>query len=609
MGFFGDIINLVLWLPVKMILQVLWGINETVNWLTQDLLDTILFGGNVSDWSKVLVPSTYYRMALIAIIFSLLVMVMTFLTHIFKDLDNSEDTPLSKKILKSVKGGIIGIIVIVFIPLIIWLMTKMSLGLQLGLNAAFGGESTNIADMLYNMGNPSWDGVMHASENGNYPFPPNIGEWNMLVEILGLSIVFIALLLVMVNLVVIIFTIFFYFVMTAWYSMLWIFDGGKRMREYMTAMMGNMLILCGMNLIFNIYSSLLGIMNTTLSNSTDMNSMVEMLLTLVISIAGAVFVLKGDEFISGFIGQNIPGVGHAKDALGLVMAGGAMAFGAARLAGKASIGKKNWARKKEAKAAGFKNARAYDRSLSGDGSSGAQGSPVGRGATSAGGERMGSQERAEMLRDERTRAVKQTYRKGGIFGAMGASLRGATATVAGSVLVGKSLFGGKATRMVARNEIKSNVGGVFGSVGRGLKNTGSNIAEMTGYKQSNLNVSNRKMEALSPKSYKDSYAKKIVEHYEGENGKINEAKKQKTVSHVGKYKYDNKRNIVGAKEHIQERKAQGKLNLTKRKMELKQEKLIMVQKKQHELLQARAEARIRKADKRGIDTSDFKNNE
>ncbi|WP_342274853.1 hypothetical protein [Spiroplasma endosymbiont of Cantharis lateralis] len=119
-------------------------------------------------------------------------------------------------------------------------------------------KNASIGDLLYNLGNPKWDGTI-VEMNGRYPSPSNLAEWNMVVQLLGLCIVFLCLLLVMINIVVNIFAIFFYFILTAFYALTSVFDQGARMKDYTKTMIANNLVICSSMLIFSVYCSLITI--------------------------------------------------------------------------------------------------------------------------------------------------------------------------------------------------------------------------------------------------------------------------------------------------------------------------------------------------------------
>ncbi len=469
MGMFQGLINYILWLPCKWILQLLNAVNDVVKYLATDLFESILFGNKVSDWNQVLIPSTYYRILIVAAVCWLIFLVSTFICHLKKDIIEHEETPITKKIMESLKYSTFSAILLIFIPLFVWILVKMTSVLTQGLMLAFGSKNTSIADLLYNMGNPNWDGKI-VEQNGIYPAPSNLTEWNMIVELVGLCIVFICLLLVMINIVTNTFATFFYFILTGFYALTAVFDQGARMKDYSKTIIANNFIICSTMVIFSVYSSLIQISFNSM-NKLGMNGFTKMLLQLALACGGGLFVVNGDQYVSRLVGENISGVSSAMQGLGAIKAGAMLAAGlgvaAMKMSKKGLMGRKN-----------FSNSLKNDLSGSQDSNNFAnnQSSEETSNETVQNGTHQNKMQQAKENFVKNRQQAMSKYQKGGILALAGLGVAAAFhGTKTAKNLVG-SFVGTKASRMMRREQLKEQTR----TLGKGLAKLGAKTLGVAG---------------------------------------------------------------------------------------------------------------------------------
>lgn len=473
MGFVMVIINTILWMPCLWLLQLLDVINQGMNYLTGDILEAILFGKKVTNFEDILLPAVYYRIGLFALFMWVIMFVGTILTYVLRDMSEMDDTPLGKKVAKAFKYSFIGMALFAFMPLAIWLIVKFSTWVMGGVNVAFGGESLNIANLLYNLGNPNWDGTI-VDKGGDFSIPSDIADWNMIVELFGIVVITICLVLVLINIILTTCVMFFYFICTAFFATTMVFDQGKRMKEYMQTTIANVLIITTSMFIFNVFGTLLGMLNTAL-NSLGIAGILKMLLGALFAIGGALFVVQGDQYVSRLIGENMAGVSSAMNALGMVKAGVGMAtglgVGAAMLAkkgGSAIVGKRN------ASAIGqrFSNWRNRKNNDSGSSASSAYGgnSPI---------DGSGGSENSMNENVHASNPSVNAWKRGGLMGLMGIGAIGGLKAARGIKNVFGSFLGSKKSRLESRARVQASMSAAGSVIKTKFSQAGTNIKNAT----------------------------------------------------------------------------------------------------------------------------------
>lgn len=315
MGFYEEAFNVFWWRLIKMMLQMIWAIDKIENFLTKNIMDYILIGKKISDWSQVLVFKNYYSLIIITGIFIIIMILFTFTTYVYRNINNTE-LPFWKKsiyLLRGsskylLKGVLFGMIVIVLIPFSFLIVSKISLGLESGLDIMFGIKSTNASDILYNFGNTNWDGITIISVDGNYTDPQNYDDWNILLEFFGVLTITIISLKSMCNLLITLLMIFLNYCMVVFYALFWIFDDGEKMKKYIHAVTLHIAITYITNFVFYIYIILYLTLRTKLSSWTNLNQLICMIISLTVGFVTVFYVIRINKNITEFISSYIYGI-------------------------------------------------------------------------------------------------------------------------------------------------------------------------------------------------------------------------------------------------------------------------------------------------------------
>lgn len=298
MNFIITLINVILWSFVTGIVQILNGFGIVIEFLARDLLELILFGQRIDDFTQVVLSEIYFRMFIIGIFSWVIFFMSTMIGYWRKDVVDHEDTPLGRKIVHSLKYSISGMVTVMFIPMLFWLRAQFISILTDRMLPAFGLDSDlQLGMLMLNIGNPG-DSITDLS------IPSNISEWNMIVQLLVLFIVLICSLLILFNIIVNIFKMYFHFICTCFYTSMSVFDHGSRMEDYAKKMIANNSIVGASVFVFGIYGSLLQTATTILPNILQDNTFIaNAWLQFVLAAVGAIFMVKAKKVAYRWISE------------------------------------------------------------------------------------------------------------------------------------------------------------------------------------------------------------------------------------------------------------------------------------------------------------------
>ncbi|WP_342274854.1 hypothetical protein [Spiroplasma endosymbiont of Cantharis lateralis] len=272
-----------------------------------------------------------------------------------------------------------------------------------------------------------------------------------------------------------------------------------------------------------------------------MNGFTRMLLQLALAAGGGLFVVKGDQYVSRLVGENISGTSDAMSGLGMVKAGIMMGTGLAVAAGKLTkkglVGKSKTGR--------------TNKMLSQGGSQGLEQTESNIMSNNV------NQEAKNQFIQSRQEAM-QRYQKNGSFNAFalaGAGVAATFHTAKGTKNLIGSVIGTKASRMMAREQLKqqtSSVKGGFSNFGKklavGAGITAGAAVVLTGLnktskrrKQELGNIYNDKKEEILKKEFTNKYDTKLnklnPKNIYGFNEPLNGRKKAKESKIIKKRDY------------------------------------------------------------------------
>jgi len=153
----GEQILKVIWMVfVQGPLNLIAVVQEVFQYLTVGVIFDVLFNGK-RNFGIENIPASFWGFCIIAVFLSVLIFIVQYLTYTF-----NEDLDLKTKIVKSLKSTGLGIVFTFFIPVGFYGVVILIEFLQTAIQLNFGLKNTNLAKLLYKMGDPNWTGDLNG---------------------------------------------------------------------------------------------------------------------------------------------------------------------------------------------------------------------------------------------------------------------------------------------------------------------------------------------------------------------------------------------------------------------------------------------------------------
>ncbi|WP_338970858.1 Mbov_0396 family ICE element transmembrane protein [Spiroplasma endosymbiont of Labia minor] len=292
-GVFYDIIWGVL---IKGPLLIISIADNIVKYLSSGITFDLLFGGK-ENVSIDHIPFQFWLFALLALFFGVLLFVINYLVLLFKD-----ELAVKERIIKSLKSTVMAISFTFIIPFAFILGMYLVEFFQKGIDLALGGHSANLADTLYNLGNPNWDGT---SDNipSDYSAPGNIKDYNMFIQILGVAFMIYIIVMLLLGLVKMVCDLFFLFIISPLICVTMISDNGQRLKTWNDMVISKMAANLGALLGYGCFAIFIIKFNGVAQEK--FNWAERTLLMLAFIAGGGMFALNAPQMMASFIGEAV----------------------------------------------------------------------------------------------------------------------------------------------------------------------------------------------------------------------------------------------------------------------------------------------------------------
>ncbi|WP_342262822.1 Mbov_0396 family ICE element transmembrane protein [Spiroplasma endosymbiont of Dromius quadrimaculatus] len=403
-------------------LQLIGSFNNVLNYLTGGVVGDLMFGSK-QEFSFQNIPMAFWYFVITALCLFSLIFTITMIKILFQDA-----TEAKTKFIVALQNGSKAFVFIFLIPIFFFLANFAIANIAKMITSGFGGENGNIANYLYNIGNKYWDG---SGDNipSNYAYPDNIGDFNMIAEVFGVWFMLFAMFMIGIALVQKIIELFFLFIISPWVMVAMTIDNGKGAFIWKDMVIAKFLASTATLTGYFIFMTTIQTILSTNLAGLGIEGYGKSLFIILMMCGGGLAVLAFSDVVANLIGE-AAGIREGMNSMRSTVAGGMMALGAAKMAGKAF----GFAKSKRAK-----RAMAMGGSSMGEKTMNAMGSMAG---DDGDGETSDNQSRQEKPLDFRHfwHATEGMSSRAGITGLAGFGL--GVATLATSKLVGAARGGG-----------------------------------------------------------------------------------------------------------------------------------------------------------------------
>ncbi|WP_272456668.1 Mbov_0396 family ICE element transmembrane protein [Mycoplasma bradburyae] len=311
---------IIIWGPLK----VIQGFSTVVSYLGGSLSLRLIFGVD-QDFNFNGFPNAFYILIGVGVVVGLILFISSLIVSMVV---RGNDETLKIKITNGFKYAFIGMSLIFLIPIMILIFGSFLNFLGIYIPRLFQQESTNLADLMYYIGSP--DGIGQA-RSGNFDPPENIGNWNIIIQIIAVLFALISFLLLGIQLVVRTIEIFILFIFSPVIAFSSMSDNGGRLVILKNLILGKylalMLDVIGFYIGVYVITQLLGIVR-----SESLDWFASQIMQLFVVCGGCFMMTELSKLASGFIGDQGSLKDTANNVKSTLFGAGALAFGGLKIA-------------------------------------------------------------------------------------------------------------------------------------------------------------------------------------------------------------------------------------------------------------------------------------
>ncbi|WP_346350362.1 Mbov_0396 family ICE element transmembrane protein [Spiroplasma endosymbiont of Calodromius spilotus] len=308
-------------------LQLIGSFNNVLNYLTGGVVGDLMFGSK-QEFSFQNIPMAFWYFVITALCLFSLIFTITMIKILFQDA-----TETKTKFIVALQNGSKAFVFIFLIPIFFFLANFAIANIAKMITSGFGGENGNIANYLYNIGNKYWDG---SGDNipSNYAYPDNIGDFNMIAEVFGVWFMLFAMFMIGIALVQKIIELFFLFIISPWVMVVMTIDNGKGAFIWKDMVIAKFLASTATLTGYFIFMTTIQTILSTNLAGLGIEGYGKSLFIILFMCGGGLAVMAFSDVVANLIGE-AAGVREGMNSMKSTVAGGMMALGAAKMAGKA----------------------------------------------------------------------------------------------------------------------------------------------------------------------------------------------------------------------------------------------------------------------------------
>ncbi|GAA6238427.1 MAG: hypothetical protein SPLM_05460 [Spiroplasma phoeniceum] len=308
-------------------LQLIASFNTVLNYLTGGVVGDLMFGSK-QEFSFQNIPMAFWYFVITALCLFSLIFTITMIKILFQDA-----TETKTKFIVALQNGSKAFVFIFLIPIFFFLANFAIANIAKMITSGFGGKNGNIANYLYNIGNANWDG---SGDNipSNYYYPDNIGDFNMIAEVFGVWFMLFAMFMIGIALVQKIIELFFLFIISPWVMVIMTIDNGKGAFIWKDMVIAKFLASTATLTGYFIFMTTIQTILSTNLAGLGIEGIGKSLFVILFMCGGGLAVMAFSDVVANLIGE-AAGVREGMSSMKSTVAGGMMAMGAAKMAGKA----------------------------------------------------------------------------------------------------------------------------------------------------------------------------------------------------------------------------------------------------------------------------------
>ncbi|QIA68154.1 hypothetical protein GL981_00465 [Spiroplasma citri] len=308
-------------------LQLIASFNTVLNYLTGGVVGDLMFGSK-QEFSFQNIPMAFWYFVITALCLFSLIFTITMIKILFQDA-----TETKTKFIVALQNGSKAFVFIFLIPIFFFLANFAIANIAKMITSGFGGENGNIANYLYNIGNTNWDG---SGDNipSNYAYPDNIGDFNMIAEVFGVWFMLFAMFMIGIALVQKIIELFFLFIISPWVMVIMTIDNGKGALIWKDMVIAKFLASTATLTGYFIFMTTIQTILSTNLAGLSIEGIGKSLFVILFMCGGGLAVMAFSDVVANLIGE-AAGVREGMSSMKSTVAGGMMAMGAGKIAGKA----------------------------------------------------------------------------------------------------------------------------------------------------------------------------------------------------------------------------------------------------------------------------------
>ncbi len=320
MGWLSGILLKLVWtIVIKGPLQLISAFDHVFHYLTAGIFYDALFGGKKFDINQL--PFAFWAFWIVALFVVVLIFVIQFFTLMYQ-----ENSTIKQRLIRAGSNTIRAGLWTIIMPVAFFIGVTLIEFTQQVIQDTFGGSNTNLASMLYYVGNTSLDPTVSLpSAPSDFSAPNDIGNWNFLAEIIGVYVTAWALCLAGLACAGKVFEMYILFIIGPLFGASMVADDGVRLKTWRDAVTGKMFVSAGTILTYSVYASLLPMLfHYASGNSTNFNSFETILFKILVLIGGGVFLETMPPFFANFVGESA-GKAEGRHAMNVGRVGASMA--------------------------------------------------------------------------------------------------------------------------------------------------------------------------------------------------------------------------------------------------------------------------------------------
>ncbi|AXF96824.1 Mbov_0396 family ICE element transmembrane protein [Spiroplasma phoeniceum] len=308
-------------------LQLIASFNTVLNYLTGGVVGDLMFGSK-QEFSFQNIPMSFWYFVITTLCLFSLIFTITMIKILFQDA-----TETKTKFIVALQNGSKAFVFIFLIPIFFFLANFAIANIAKMITSGFGGENGNIANYLYNIGNTNWDGTGDNIPN-NYSYPDNIGDFNMIAEVFGVWFMLFAMFMIRIALVQKIIELFFLFIISPWVMVIMTIDNGKGAFIWKDMVIAKFLASTATLTGYFIFMTTIQTILSTNLAGLGIEGIGKSLFVILFMCGGGLAVMAFSDVVANLIGE-AAGVREGMSSMKSTVAGGMMAMGGAKMAGKA----------------------------------------------------------------------------------------------------------------------------------------------------------------------------------------------------------------------------------------------------------------------------------